>query len=617
MPEIVVPPLVPASATGSLSDLPHHWAQHDPGRALLARAEGEYWRDVSAVEFTQQVRALAKGFLAAGLEVGDRVGLMARTSYEWTLVDFALWTAGAVPVPVYESSSPEQVAWILHDSGAVAVVVGSGHHAAAVASVREEVPALRDVWQLATGALDELLTAGADVSEGQLDERRAAVDRSSPATIVYTSGTTGRPKGCLLTHGNFLSLAENTAERLAEVVRAPGARTLLFLPLAHVFARFVQVLVVHAGATLGHTAEVRDVLGDLGTFRPTFLLSVPRVLEKIHDSAQARAEAAGRGRIFAQAASVAQAWSRAQDAGGPTVVLRLRHAIFDRLVYARLRAALGGRLTHVVAGGAALGERLGHFYRGVGLVVLEGYGLTETTAPATVNTPDALRIGTVGRPLPGVGVRIAADGEVLVRGASVFGGYHGEAPRSGQDEWWRTGDLGVLDDEGFLTLTGRRKEILVTSSGKNVSPGPLEDRVRAHPLVAQCVVVGDGRPYVAALVSLDGEMLPGWAAARGLGDLDLKTAREHPAVQQALQEAIDAANTSVSRAESIRRFTVLDDDLTEAAGHLTPSMKLRRAAVTRDFADRIEALYTQSSTAPSAPSSPSSPAASPEGTSTS
>lgn len=594
MQDIVVPPLVPVVLEGNLADLPRRWAQRDPGRVLLRVKHGESWREVSAAEFDGAVRALAKGFVAAGVEVGDRVGIMSRTRYEWTLTDFALWTAGAVPVPIYETSSAEQLAWICSDSAAVAVVLEDAGHASTLSEVREQTPTVRDVWQIDTGALDELCAAGSDVSDTDLDGRRDAVDRASLATIIYTSGTTGEPKGCELTHDNFMALTENATERLQDVVAAPGASTLLFLPLAHVFARFVQVLALQSGSVLGHTADPTELLSDLGTFRPTYLLAVPRVFEKIYNSSQQKAQAAGRGRVFAWAARVAIAWSRAQDAGGTPVRLRLQHRVADRLVYGRLRAAMGGRLQYAVSGGAALGERLGHFFRGIGVVILEGYGLTETTAPSNVNTPDLVKIGTVGRPLPGVGVRIAADGEVLIKGNNVFRGYHGNDAATDEairDGWFHTGDLGELDDDGFLRITGRSKELLVTAAGKNVSPAVLEDRLRADPLISQCMVVGDGKPFIAALITLDEEMLATWASTHGLPGLTVSAARTHELVLAEVQRAIDRANEAVSRAESIRRFEILEEDFTEANGYLTPSMKLRRGRVLHDLADRVEALY--------------------------
>ena len=596
MTEVSVPPLVPAATEGNLADYPVRWARDEPGRVLVSVGSGSTWTDITAAELSARVDALAKGLIAAGIEVGDRVAIMSRTRLEWTLTDLALWAVGAVPVPVYETSSPSQVRWICADSGAVAVVVEDAPMMAMLAGLRSELPGVRDLWQIDAGSLDELAVAGAEVSDETLQERRSSVTRSDVATLIYTSGTTGEPKGCELTHDNFMALAENAAERLPEVIRAEGAATLLFLPLAHVFARFIQVVCLQAGARMGHSSDPRTVLDDLAGFRPTFLLSVPRVFEKIYNSAEQKAHSGGKGRVFRWAAGVADRYSRALDTGRPGLALRTQHALADRLVFARLRAAMGGQVSYAISGGAALGERLGHFYRGIGLVVLEGYGLTETTAPATVNTPDMIRIGTVGRPLPGVSVRIADNGEIWLKGVGVFRGYHGqnEATEAAfRDGWFATGDLGELDPDGFLRITGRTKEIIVTAGGKNVSPGPLEDRLRAHPLISQCMVVGDGRPFVAALLTLDEEMLPTWTQSRGLGNLTVAQAAHHETVRAELQEAVDEANSAVSRAESIRTFRVLTDDFTTENGLLTPSMKLKRRRITEGLAQEIEAIYSR------------------------
>lgn len=599
MTEVSVPPLVPPTTEGSLADYPARWARDEPGRVLVSDRRDGGWHDMTAAELAARIDALAKGFVAAGIEVGDRVALISRTRLEWTITDFALWTVGAVPVPVYETSSASQVRWICSDSGAVAVIVEDAAMMTAVAALRDELPGVRDVWQIDAGSLDELADAGADVPDEALQERRTRVDRTSLATVIYTSGTTGEPKGCELTHDNFMALAENAAERLPDVIRAPGAATLLFLPLAHVFARFIQVVCLQSGARLGHTPDPRSVLEDLAGFRPTFLLSVPRVFEKIYNSAEQKAHSGGKAGVFRWATRVADRYSRTIDDGGPGLALRAQHALADRLVYGKLRAAMGGQVTHAISGGAALGERLGHYFRGIGLVVLEGYGLTETTAPATVNTPDMIRIGTVGRPLPGVSVRVADDGEIWIRGVNVFRGYHGDPEATAaslREGWFATGDLGELDQEGFLRITGRTKEILVTAGGKNVSPGPMEDRLRAHPLISQCMIVGDARPFVAALITLDAEMLPSWAQSRGLGELTLAQAAHHEVVRAELQRAVDEANSSVSRAESIRAFRVLTEDFTVDNGLLTPSMKLKRNRVTDLLEAEIESIYSRSRT---------------------
>ena len=537
------------------------------------------WYDVTAAQFRDQVVALAKGLVAAGIQAGDRVGLLSRTRYEWTLVDYAVWWVGAATVPVYDTSPAAEVGWVLADSGAVACVVEHDGHQRRVGAVAADLPALRDVWSIDDGGIDTLVALGRPVSDDDLEVRRRAVTSHTLATLIYTSGTTGRPKGCRLSHGNFMAGLSSATEALDDVFGRKDASTLLFIPLAHVFARVIQVGCVRTGTTLGHTSDVADLITALGQFRPTFVLSVPRVIEKVYTGLSQQAAVTGRGRAFGDAAATAIAWSRAQADGGPGLALRARHAVFDRLVYSRLRSALGGRLRHAVSGGAPLGDRLTHFFRGIGVPVLEGYGLTETTAALTVNRPAEHKVGTVGRPLPGVTARVADDGELWFRGPQVFAGYwHAEAATGSAltDGWLRSGDIGEIDAEGFVIVTGRRNEILVTAGGKSVAPAVLEDRVRAHPIVSQCLVVGDGRPFVAALITVDADAAAGWAA---------------PALQQVVQGAVDEANRAVSSAESIRRFRLLAEDWTEEGGHLTPSLELRRAHVLRDFRTDIDSLY--------------------------
>ncbi|HET9633582.1 MAG TPA: long-chain fatty acid--CoA ligase [Terrabacter sp.] len=595
MKDNVVAPLAPVTTEGSLADLPARNAAEAPTETAFSRkTPSGGWTHLTWSQFAEDVAAVAKGLVAEGVQPGDRVGLMSRTRYEWTLVDFAAWTAGAVVVPIYETSSPEQVQWILSDSDAQLVVVETPSHRGVVDQLRGDLPSLRHVVTIEDGGLDGLREKGRAVSDEELASRKAGLDRRSVATIIYTSGTTGRPKGCELTHGNFLDLAENAIEKLGQVVLTENASTLLFLPLAHVFARFIEVLCVTGKARMGHSADIKTLLDDFAGFQPTFVLAVPRVFEKIFNSAEAKASAEGKGKIFLRAATVAIAYSEALDAGGPGLSLRLQHALFDRLVYGKLRAAMGGKVRYAVSGGAPLGTRLGHFYRGIGVVILEGYGLTETTAPVAVNTPDKIKIGTVGPPLPGTGIRIADDGEVLLKGVGVFTSYHGNASATADaivDGWFHTGDVGELDDDGYLRITGRKKEILVTAGGKNVAPAVLEDRLRAHPLVSQCIVVGDQKPFVGVLVTLDEEMWPLWAKSHGLEGVTLEQARTHPQVLEALQEAVDRANEAVSKAESIRKFSVLSGDFTEANGYLTPSLKLKRNVVMKDFSDEVDKLY--------------------------
>jgi long-chain acyl-CoA synthetase len=591
----VVAPLAPVTTEGSLAQLPGRNASEAPNEtAFSIKRPSGGWSQVSWAQFAADVDAVARGLVAAGVQPGDRVALMCRTRYEWTLLDFAGWTAGAVVVPVYETSSAEQVQWILSDSGARFVVVETSAHASVVDDVRADLPDLADVLVIDDGALDALRERGHDVSDAELAGRRDALDRTSLATIIYTSGTTGRPKGCELTHGNFLDLAENAIGKLGQVVLSDNASTLLFLPLAHVFARFIEVLCVAGKARMGHSADIKTLLDDFAGFQPTFVLAVPRVFEKIYNSAEAKASAEGKGKIFLRAATVAIAYSEALDAGGPGPGLRVQHALFDRLVFRKLRAAMGGQVRYAVSGGAPLGTRLGHFYRGIGILILEGYGLTETTAPVAVNTPDKVKVGTVGYPLPGCGIRIAEDGEILLKGVGVFTRYHDNPQATDEairDGWFHTGDVGELDEDGYLRITGRKKEILVTAGGKNVAPAVLEDRLRAHPLVSQCIVVGDQRPFVGVLVTLDEEMWPLWAKTHGLDDVTIEQARTHPTVLEAIQAAVDRANQAVSRAESIRKFAVLPGDFTESNGYLTPSLKLKRAVVMKDFAEDVDKLY--------------------------
>jgi long-chain acyl-CoA synthetase len=584
--------------TGNLTDDVVVNATEAPGAVVFGRIVDSRWTDVTADTFLREVRGVAKGLIAAGVAVGDRVALISCTRYEWTLFDYAIWFAGAVTVPIYETSSAEQVRWILQDSGAVAVVAEGADHTARIASVRADLDDLIHVWSLDDNAVGVLTNLGADIDDEELEGRRTTATPLDLATLIYTSGTTGRPKGCMLTHGNFMFELGVAVDELHELFTPrPGeaaASTLLFLPLAHVFARVIQIGAVKARVRLGHTADVKNLTTHLADFQPSFVLAVPRVFEKIFNTASQRATADGRGAIFDRAAEVAIAYSRGLESGRPSLAVRAQHAVFSRLVYAKLRAALGGRCRYAMSGGAPLGDRLGHFYRGIGLTVLEGYGLTETTAALTVNLPDQLKVGTVGRPLPGTAVRVAEDGELLFQGGQVFAGYWNDDAATSEalerHGWFHTGDVGEVDDEGFVRITGRKKEILVTAGGKNVAPAALEDRVRAHALVSQCLVVGDGQPFIAALVTLDEDSVPAWAQAHG------KSARvadlaDDPDLLAEIQAAVDDANSAVSKAEAIRKFVVLARDWTEEGGQLTPSLKLKRNVVLREAKDDIAALY--------------------------
>ncbi|MCT9819885.1 AMP-dependent synthetase/ligase [Microbacterium sp. W1N] len=593
-----VPAIVPADPQANIADLLVERVKATPSLALFAVPDGDGWRDITAAEFEREVIALAKGFAAAGVEPGDKVGFIARTTYQWTLVDFALFFAGAVMVPIYETSSASQISWILSDSGAVAVVAESAEHRDRIAEIRADVPLVREVWTLADGDLDALLTRGADVTDAEIERRRGLAVGSDIATLIYTSGSTGRPKGCVLTHSNFVELSRNSASALSEVLEAPGgASTLLFITTAHVFARFISILNIHAGVKTGHQPDTKQLLPALGSFKPTFLLAVPRVFEKVYNSAEQKAEAGGKGKIFRAAAATAIAHSKLVEEGKKVPLgTKIKFALFDRLVYSKLRTAMGGRVAYAVSGSAPLGARLGHFFHSLGVTILEGYGLTETTAPATVNLATKSKIGTVGPVLPGVGVRLADDGEIEVRGINVFREYwrNDEATAAAFDgDWFKTGDIGSFDQEGFLTITGRKKEILVTAGGKNVAPAALEDPIRANPIVGQVVVVGDQKPFIAALVTLDSEMLPTWLANNELpADMSLADAATNEKVRAEVQRAIDIGNKGVSRAESIRKFTILDTEWTEASGHLTPKMSIKRNVIMSDYADVVEELYT-------------------------
>ncbi|MCC3282331.1 AMP-dependent synthetase/ligase [Arthrobacter caoxuetaonis] len=588
----------------NITDLLLATVSRAPERPLYARKKESGWQDVSGAAFLAQVTAVAKGLMSQSVQPGDAVAVMSGTRYEWTVADLAIWFAGAVTVPVYETSSPSQVQWILQDSGARLAFAGDENKARIIASGAAAAGLDVQVWKLTdddgTDTLSGLASLGSGVQDAELEAVRSSRGLADAASLVYTSGTTGRPKGCEITHGNFALFAVNVIELLPEMLKQPGARTLMFLPLAHVLARAVQVGCLAAGVTLGHSATAAELVDDMQSLKPTFLLAVPRIFEKIYAGAEAKAQAAGKGRLFETAAATAVAYSEAADRAarggkGPSPALRTRHALFDRLLYPKVRNAFGGQLKIAISGASPLSPQLCHFFRGAGITVLEGYGLTETTAPASVNTVPLTRVGSVGLPMPGNAVRIAGDGEVLVRGVGVFNGYHRNPEATAEafsDGWFHTGDIGSLDEDGFLSITGRKKDLLVTAGGKNVAPGPLEEKIREHRLVSQVVVVGEGRPFVGALITLDDEALHAWAAENGLG-LNSLQAAEHPKVLAQVQLAVDAANSSVSRAEQIRRFTVLPRDFSLDTGHVTATLKLRRQAVIQDFSAEVEKMYAK------------------------
>jgi long-chain acyl-CoA synthetase len=599
MQEISVPVAYGVKPDDTVTDDLFTNAENWPGSVGLKRKLNGTWQGVTWREFAEQVRAVAAGLIAAGIQPGDRVALMSRTRFEWTLVDYAILTAGGVTVPIYPTSSLEQVDWILRDSGAVAVIVETDDHAQMLVPVRASLRALTHLWEIDGGrfaGLDDLKAGGAEVTQEQIEDRRRTRGAADLAKVVYTSGTTGRPKGCMLSHGNIVPNARNCMQNDGFTkVFNENASTLLFLPLAHSYAQLIQYAAIYSRTVLG-LVDMADAVTELPSYQPTAVLSVPRLWEKAYNTAKHTAGTGARGKIFARAEATAIAYSRALDTGGPGPMVRLEHAVYDRLVYGKLRAALGGHVQYAWSAAAPLGTRLGHFFRGCGINVLEGYGLTETSPATNSNTPGAQKIGTVGRPIPGCTIRIASDGEVLVQGHVVFQGYWNNEAATKEiiDEggWLHTGDLGALDGEGFLAITGRKKDLIVTAAGKNVAPAVLEDRLRAHWLVSHCLVVGDARPYIAALVAADADALAQWKADNGkpetatMGDL----ARD-PALRSELQAAVDDANKAVSRAEAIKKFAILEEDFTEAGGQLTPTMKVRRQVIMEQFAAQIAALY--------------------------
>ena len=588
------PAMVPAATSGNLTNLISERAWFEADRVMVSRPLGDGWQPVTAREFDEEIRATAKGLIASGIQLGDRVAIMAKTRYEWTVLDFAIWYAGGVVVPIYETSSPEQIEWILNDSSAVAIVVETP----ALAELAKPVaPAgCRNMWIITDDALATLSRAGVGISDEEVVKRRDALKPETLATLIYTSGTTGKPKGVQITHGNFLSECGNVVQGASDLFLKPGGSTLLFLPVAHVFGRMVQIGAINAGLHLAHCSDITRLQQDLGTFKPTFVLAVPRIFEKVYNGAEAKADAAGKGNIFRKAAATAIAYSQATDTGKIPLALRIQHAIFDRLVFSKIRHALGGNVDAAISGGAPLGTRLGHFYRGAGVRVLEGYGLTETTAGATLNLTLHQKVGSVGKPVPGTTIAIAPDGEVLIKGPIVMRGYwqNDEANREvfTEDGFFRTGDLGTLDSEGFLSIVGRKKELIVTSGGKNVAPAVLEDRVRAHPLVSQCVVLGDNQPFIAALVTLDAEAVKSWAATNKKAGNAIADLCHDPDLIAVIQTAIDDANKAVSRAESIRKFTVLPVDFSIGDGQMTAKLSVKRHVVAQQFAKEIAELFS-------------------------
>jgi long-chain acyl-CoA synthetase len=592
-----LPPLVVSDDSYNITDLLVERVSKTPKLALFSRQDDQgRWSPTTADEFLAEVVSVAKGLVASGIQPGQAVAIMSRTRYEWSLIDFAIWFAGAVSVPIYESSSPAQMQWIISDSDSVAVILETAEHLTRFEQISASVPLAQQVWVFDDGAIATLKERGREIQDEDIERRRKSAKLHDLATLIYTSGTTGKPKGCELLHRGFVELSKNATLEIPEVL-AEGGSTLMFLPLAHVFARFIEVLAIHAGIRVGHQPDAKDVGPAMVSFKPDFLLAVPRVFEKVYNAAEQKAESGGKGKIFRKSADAAVAYSMSLDTPeGPSFKQKLTHKFFDVLVYSKLRAAMGGKIAYAISGGAPLGSRLGHFFRAIGLNVLEGYGLTETTAPAMIGRPSTgVKIGKVGRVLPGTGIKIAEDGEIWLRGNNIMRGYWRNPAATAEtmhDDWFKTGDIGELDEDGFLSITGRKKELIITAGGKNVSPAILEDPLRSNPLIGQAVVIGDQKPFVAALISLDPEMVPIWLGNNG-GDskMSLQEAAKSKLVLDEIQRAIDVVNQLVSKAESIRKFAIIDTDLSEASGHLTPSLKIKRNVVMKDFASVVEDIY--------------------------
>jgi len=595
--ELSVPANIPPVSSGNVTDQIEDLFARNPQFPSVSIQTDDEWSTITAAQFREQVRNVAKGLIAEGLNAGDRIAILSRTRYEWTVADYAIWYAGCVTVPIYETSSPEQVEWIVSDSHVVATFFEAQRTTHAFQPIAAKVPHMTRSYIFSDDVLAELARKGANVSDSELESRRTSAGPSYPATLIYTSGTTGQPKGCIITHGNLISEVDTLVKAVPEVFDVPEASTLIFLPLAHVFGRLIQVAMLRGEVTIGHCPNPTALLKDLGSFKPTFLLAVPRVFEKVFNGSAAKAHEASpvKGKIFDRAAATAIAYSEALDHGHVSKGLSIKHGLFDKLVYSKLRHAMGGRVTHAISGGAALGSRLGHFYRGIGLIILEGYGLTETTAGSTLNLPSALKIGSVGRPLPGTGARIESDGEILLKGPHVFAGYWNNDAATAEamtsDGWFRTGDIGELDGDGYLRITGRKKELIVTAGGKNVAPAVLEDRLRANPIISQCVVVGDNKPYIGALITLDQDALPQILAANNIESAPMSDLIQNADVRALVQKAVNAANEAVSNSEAIKKFVILPEDLTIDNGYLTPKMSIRRHLIVQDFASDIEGLY--------------------------
>ena len=591
--ETYLPALVPHPTSGNITRIITDRVASEPGRVLLSRPLGNGWQPVTAIELDQEIRSVAKGFIARGIQIGDRVAIMAKTRYEWTILDFAIIYCGAITVPIYETSSAEQIKWILSDSGSSLIVVESPTLAQLARPVLPET--CTDILTITEDALPHLIAAGREIPDSAVDERLAAIGPDDLMTLIYTSGTTGNPKGVTFTHANFMDECSNVVLYARVEFLKPGGSTLLFLPIAHVFGRMIQFGAIHAGLHIAHCGDISRLPQDLGTFKPTLVLAVPRIFEKVFNSAENKAAESGKSKIFNKAVDIAVEYSHGIDAEKISAKVRALHLIFDRLVYSKIRTGLGGRVEAAISGGAPLSPRLGHFFRGAGINILEGYGLTETTAASTLNVRSAQKIGSVGRPIPGTRIKIAEDGEVLVKGDVVMQGYWQNDAATAEcmtaDGFFKTGDLGAIDSDGYLSIVGRKKEIIVTSGGKNVAPEVLEDRLRAHPLISQCMVVGDNKPFIAALITLDPDSLKSWALSNKKSSASMAELTKDPTLNDVIQAAVDEANKVVSRAESIRKFTILPEDFTINGGQLTAKLSVKRHVVNQQFAKEIADLF--------------------------
>lgn len=606
------PPTVPTQ--GGLADSLRETALNTPDLPQLARRAEDRsggWIQVTAAELWAEVVDVARGFVRSGIRPGDRVAIMARTRYEWTVLSYALWSVGAEVVPVYPTSSHEQVAWILQDAHCVGVVVEDEQGIMTVGSACAALPFLRHVWQLDAGAVAQLVERGRAIPATAVDSLRRIVLADSTAVIAYTSGTTGQPKGCALTHRSLASPCDTLLEGWRQTAAPPDTQpaVLAFLPFSHAYGLMVQGICLRGGLLMGHEPDLREeTLSEaMLSFRPTYLYAVPSVFERIYKNFVRASQRAGRGVLFERAVRTARDFALAEEkqrlgtGPGPGFDLRLQHSLYEKTVYKRLRAALGGRVCGAVSGGSPLNRELALFFAGIGIFVHDGYGLTETSGGITAQPVGREKFGTVGRPLPGTEIQVSDDGEILVWGPSVFQGYINDSAATAasfRNGWLATGDLGRVDSEGYLTITGRKKDIIITSGGKSVAPAALEERLRVHPLIHQAAVVGDNRPCVGALITLDPEFVTHWRAARAKGETPARDAREENELREEVRRAVAAANSTVSRSESIRVFRVLPEPFDLSNGLLTPSLKLRRDAIAQRYAAEIEAMYQTSSRVP-------------------